>query len=152
MLFANTLQLGAHYRVCQGILSDSDSEGWQDSDSDDEFAADDEVAAVVTQPAPLHTLARRPPRPWGHVVPSVPPQVAPLVGHPRARDYREVQILHFVYVLYLYLLMCSCRSFGGTTSRKHTKHVRQISGSCLTPYRGRLVTPKTRCYQWSKTC
>ena len=110
LLFANALQLGAHNRVCEeyirvcedlvsagGSGSDSDGTRGSNSDSDSNSAvgshsdAAPQQAVVVTQPAPLHTLARRSPRPWG-VVHTLATLVVPTPGgHARARDYRELQ-------------------------------------------------------------
>ena len=112
LVFANALQLGAHNRVCDPASTSSDRDyfsgsqiaDFSQSDSDsrsdsDQSASDTDVATlVVTQPAPLHTLARRSPRPWGRVVAAALPQILPLHrdnlhNNIRARDYRELQTL-----------------------------------------------------------
>ena len=104
LVFANALQLGAHNRVCDPASTSSDRDYFSQSDnhssdSDNTSASDTDVATlVVTQPAPLHTLARRSPRPWGRVVAAPLPQILPvnrdnLHNNIRARDYRELQTL-----------------------------------------------------------
>ena len=139
--FDNVLQLGAHNRVCQSGGSDderltaashNDSSAASDNDSDSDS---DHVALVVTQPAPLHTLARRSPRPWGRVVVTAPPQLlrAPRENI-RARDYRELQTLYREYVNEV--RQCCCTDFwnmfaslqGQTTVAKNKvlKQVKQL--------------------------
>ena len=85
--FENALQLGAHNRMCAHNIVAPLTESDSDNDASVEF---DIATLVVTQPEPLHTLARREPRPWGREVTTVPPRLA-VPPAPRARDYRHLQ-------------------------------------------------------------
>ena len=98
-MFANALQLGAHNRVCTvdavsrnniNAVSQREIGSINSDDSDSENIEHDVTTLVVTQPAPLHTLARRAPRPWGRVVAMLPPQLG-LSPRNCSRDYRELQ-------------------------------------------------------------
>ena len=76
--FANVLQLGAHIRTHRA------------EDDDEHQNPDDGIADnVITAPAPLFELARRPPGSWGNEEVQIQ-EVQISAETTFARDYREV--------------------------------------------------------------
>ena len=79
--FTNALQLGAHIRTHHGE-DEVEIEGEEDNDA----------VRVITAPAPLCDLARRPPGSWGHEQNVEVEQVGEMCESTDilSRDYREV--------------------------------------------------------------
>lgn len=81
LAFTNALQLGAHIRTHHDE-DEVEIEGEEDNDA----------VPVITAPAPLYDLARRPPGSWGHEQNVEVEQVGDMCESTDifARDYREV--------------------------------------------------------------